>query len=265
MKPQPSITHHGRSRLLALALSTILLVLAACQQAEDEVCPATTGQGHICLHLSADDALRTRTIQDVADASTWYAVVSNETGTLYDQQIGTELEARPFDAGTYAISVRNYNDADAANSANGGWGAAYHTGTASDIEVSAGGTAYVHINCGRALNAKFRLDYNEFSGIINAFTISTPKQLTFAYNDGTLAREAYFPPQTTITYTINYTIGADTKTTAPATLTLGGAATVSILRIKSDIHGNINLSMTCDDAFEDDANTEIDIDGTNGN
>ena len=238
------------------------LVFAACQQDSD---PTSAGaQGHILLRLSTDNTLRTRAMQDVEDVSTWYAVVSDGTQTLYDQQISGELEARPFNPGTYAIDVRNYNDVEAANNANGGWGDAYYTGSASDIEVSAGGTAYVHIACGRALNAKFRLDYSEFSGIINALTITSPKALTFAYAEGTLAREAFFPPHTEITYTINYTIGDDTKTTEPQTLTLGDAATVSILKIKSDIYGTLSVSLTCDNEFESDAESIIAINGASG-
>lgn len=247
--------------LITIALSLTALLLAACQQDDVPAIP----QGHIRLRLSADQALRTRAMQDVSDITPWYAVVSNGTSTLYDQQIGRELETRLFDPGTYSISVRNYDNAEAANAADGGWGDAYHEGEAHHVEVSAGGTAYVHINCGQALNAKFRLDYSQFSGIINALTISSPKALTFSHAAGTLTREAYFAPQSTLTYTINYTIGDDTKTTEPATITLGGAATVSILRIKSDIHGNINVAMTYDTEFEDEATSEIDIDGTSGN
>lgn len=247
---------------LTIALACTALLLASCQQDE---APAPTGnQGHIQLRLTTDDALRTRTMQDVSDVSTWYAVVSNGTQTLYNQQIGNQLEAMPFDPGTYAIDVRNYDDVDAANLANDGWGAAYHTGQASGIEISAGGTAYVHIACGRAHNAKFRLDYSHFSGIINTLTVSTPKQLTFSYADGTLTRQAFFPPGSTLTYTINYTIAGSTKTTEPQTLTLGDAATVSTLAIKSDISGGITVSLTCDDAFEGETETDLVIDGTSG-
>ncbi len=238
------------------------LVFAACQQ--DEGPTVATGKGYIRLQLSADGGLRTRAMQDVENIYSWYAIVSNESGVLYDKSIGEGLEGLPFDPGTYSISVRNYDDVDAANASNNGWGDAYHTGSASDIEVSAGGTAYVHIACGRALNAKFRLDYSEFSGIINALTITAPRTLTFAYADGTLAREAFFPPHSTLTYTIDYTIGTETKTTQPQTLTLGDAATVSTLRIKSDIYGTLSVSLTCDSAFEGDAQSDITIDAASG-
>lgn len=246
---------------------TILLCipffLAACQQDED-IQALAEGKGYIQLQLSTDDGLSTRAIQDVENVSTWFAVISKDGETLYNQPIGNVLGTRPFDPGTYSISVRSHNNADAANVSDNRWGEAYHTGEANGIEISAGGTAYVHITCGRALNAKFRLDYSEFSGIINTFTISAPRSLTFSYAAGTLAREAYFAPNTTITYTINYTLGDNTKTTEAQTLTLGGAATVSILKIKSDIHGNVSLSLTCDDEFEGDAESDIIIDGASG-
>ena len=232
----------------------------ACRQ-EDSLAP---GKGHICLRLSADDATLTRAQQDVTNPASWYAIITDATSTLYDDQIGDVLEARDFDAGTYNISVRSYDDADAALAANDGWGAAYHEGSANNVEVSAGGTAYVHISCGRALNAKFRLDYSEFSGIIKALTISSPKNLTFSYTDGTLANEAYFTPNSTLTYTITYTFGDVTKTTDVQTLTLGGAATVSTLVIKSDINGALNINLTCDDEFEGDAQSDIIIDGSSG-
>ncbi len=244
---------------------TILLCiafLAACQQ--EEMGPVQSAKGHICLRLSADDAVQTRALQDVDDPSTWFAVVTDGTSTLYDQQIGTQLGARDFDAGTYDIAVRSHDDLAAAVAADNGWGAAYFEGAANAVEVSAGGTAYVHIACGRALNAKFRLSYSEFSGVINALSVTAPKTITFAYADGTLARDAFFMPNAVLTYTITYTLGGTTKTTEPQTLTLGGAATVSTLVIKSDINGELNVSLTCDDAFEDDAESEIIINGATG-
>lgn len=244
-----------------ILLTTLALVFTACQQETDSTALAT---GHIQLRLSTDDALRTRAQQDVSDISSWYAVVSNGSETLFDQQIGNQLSAREFDPGTYSISVRNYHDTDAALAANSGWGDAYHTGSVSNVEISAGGTAYVHIACGRSENAKFRLDYTEFSGIIDALTISSPRQLTFAYSEGTLANEAFFEPGATLTYTITYTISGETKTTETQTLTLGTAATVSILKIKSDIYGSIIVNLTCDNTFEGDAQSDIVIDGASG-
>ena len=237
----------------------VAFLLTACQQ-EEENTPGG-GKGYIALSVATDEVAATRAMQDVADISNWYAVVTADGTTLYDNQIGSTLTSQPFEPGTYTISVRSHADAEAANAAAGGWGEAYHTGTASDIEVSAGGTAYVHVACGRAQNAKLRLDYAAFSGIIDAFTISTPKQLTFAYADGTLSREAFFPPLTTLTYTITYTIAGETKTTMAQQLTLGAAATVSTLRIKSDISGGVSVSLTCDDAYEGDDEAVIDIDG----
>ncbi len=248
-------------RILTI-LSCTALLFTACQQTDEPI--LTDGKGHIQLRLSADNGVSTRAMQDVEDVSTWYAVVSNGSKTLYNEKIGEGLSAQTFEPGTYAIRVRNYNDVDAANAAKSGWGDAYYTGSASDIEVSAGGTAYVHIACGRALNAKFRLDYSEFSGVINALTITSPKALTFAYSDGTLANEAFFPPKSALTYTINYTIGDETKTTEPQTLTLGDAATVSILKIKSDIYGTLSISLTCDNEFERDAVSDITIDAASG-
>lgn len=238
------------------------LFLAACQQ--DESYSAQSAQGHIMLSLSADDALQTRAQQDVEDPSAWIATITTEGSTLYDQPIGNGLAAQSFDPGIYSIAVRNYADADAANAALEGWGAAYHTGQATDVEVSAGGTAYVHIACGRAQNAKFRLDYSTFSGIINSLTVTAPKTITFSYADGTLSREAFFAPNAALTYAIDYTIDGNTKTTEPMTLTLGGAATVTTLSIKSNISGELSISLTCDDEFEGDAESDIIIDATTG-
>ncbi len=249
-------------KIAIILLYCIAVLLFGCSQQDDGF--AVTEKGYIQLRLSADNGALTRAMQDVDDISTWYAVVSNDAGILYDQQIGSELGTRSFDPGTYSIDVRNYNNVDVANAAKYGWGDAYYTGSASDIEVSAGGTAYVHIACGRALNAKFRLDYSEFSGIINAFSITSPKTITFAYADGTLANEAFFPPKTALTYTVTYTIGNETKTTEQQTLTLGDEATVSILKIKSDIYGMLTVSLTCDNEFEDDAESDITIDAASG-
>ena len=235
------------------------MVSASCHQEDVAI-----ERGHIVLRLSTDDAVSTRALQDVSNVETWHANVSNESETLYDGLIGNGLETMLFDAGVYAIDVRNYDTMADANNASNGWGAAYHEGSASNVLVSAGGTAYVNISCGRALNAKFRLDYSEFSGVIDGFAITVPRTITFSHADGTLANEAFFAPNATITYTITYTIAGETKTTTARTLTLGGAATVSTLRIKSDIHGQLSISLTCDNEFEGDAQSDITIDGASG-
>lgn len=245
-----------------IILLCIPFFLTACQQ--EDVSALQSGKGRICLRLSADYAAQTRALQDIDDPSTWFAIVSDGASTLYDQQIGDRLEALDFEAGTYDIAVRSHDDLSAAVAANNGWGAAYFEGSADGVEVSAGGTAYVHVACGSALNAKFRISYSEFSGIIDALSITVPKTLTFAYADGTLAREAFFAPNAAITYTITYTLGGITKTTEPQTLTLGGAATVSTLAIKSDINGELSISLSCDDEFLDDAESDITINGATG-
>lgn len=247
-----------------LTLIITILLFVACQSNEEQLAP--TGKGYIQLSLSADDDLQTRAIRDVSNVSTWYAVVTNAANeTLYDQQIGTELSTIPFDAGTYSVSVRNYDNMAEANLAKEGWGDAYHTGTATDVELSAGGTSYVHVNCGRALNAKFMLNYAEFSGIVNNLTIYAPRSLTFSYANGTLSNVAYFMPQTMLTYTINYTLGTETKTTEPQVLTLGAAATVSTLYIRSDVNGSLAISLTCDNEYAGEDNPEILLDGPAGN
>ena len=245
-----------------IILLCIPFFLTACQQ--EDVSALQLGKGRICLRLSADYAAQTRALQDIDDPSTWFAIVSDGASTLYDQQIGDRLEALDFEAGTYAIAVRSHDDWSPAVAATTGWGAAYFEGSANGVEVSAGGTAYVHVACGRALNAKFRISYSEFSGIIDALSITVPKTLTFAYADGTLAREAFFAPNAAITYTITYPLGGITKTTEPQTLTLGGAATVSTLAIKSDINGELSISLSCDDEFLDDAESDITINGATG-
>lgn len=245
--------------MVALAVAALL---TSCSQDAGQL--SQPGQGHILLRLTTDAEATTRAQQDVSDAASWYAVVSDGSSTLYDRQIGTELGAQAFDAGTYSISVRSFDNIDASLAANNGWGAAYHDGQANDVEVSAGGTAYVHIACGRDHNAKFRLNFDNFSGVIDALSITSPRAITFSYADGTLSREAYFLPGATLTYTITYTIAGETKTTATQTLTLGNAATVSTLTIKSDIHGQLDISLTCDNEYEGDADADIIINGTSG-
>ncbi len=247
---------------IPLILSLILFV--ACQGNDDQLLPS--GKGYIQLSLSADDDQPTRAIQDVSNVGTWYAVLMNATGEiLYDRQIGTELSTIPFEAGMYSVSVRNFNDMAEANLSDEGWGSAYHEGEATDVELSAGGTSYVHVNCGRALNAKFALNVAEFSGIVNTVTIYAPRSVVFSYANGTLSREAFFAPQTMLTYTINYTLGTETKTTEPQVLTLGDAATVSTLYIRSDVNGGISISLTCDSEYEEEDYPEILLDGPSGN
>lgn len=244
--------------------ATAMLSLNSCSSEEDLM--STEGYGFINLDVSNDDAMVTRDVQDVTNVSTWYAKVNNGTSDVYNEQIGTKLATQPFAQGTYSVTVSNYASLSAANNAKDGWGDAYYEGeTESDITVTAGQTTDLAIACGKAKNAKFKLNTSGFSGTINEVVVENSRKVTFKSSDGTLSKEAFFVAGDKLKYTINYTINSITKTTAEKTLTLGGAATVNTLTIKSNSNGTINVTITYNDSFTTGTEASIEFDAATGN
>lgn len=248
--------------VIALA-ATAMLSLNSCSNEEELM--SAEGCGFISINVSNDDAMVTRDVQSVTNISTWYAKVNNGTSDVYDEAIGTKLATQPFAQGTYSVTVSNYASLSAANTAKDGWGDAYYEKTETGITVTAGQTTTCPIACGTAKNAKFKLNTSGFSGTINEVVVKNSRTVTFKNSEGTLNKEAFFEAGDQLKYTINYTINNITKTTAEKTLTLGGAATVNTLTIKSNSNGTINVTITYNDSFTTGTEASIEFDAATGN
>lgn len=222
----------------------------------------TAATGSISLSVSNDNMMDTRAVQNVADASSWYAVVNNGSSDVYNKQIGTELSTTGFASGTYSVTVSNYANEAASYTVNSNFGAAFYTGSKTGVSVNAGQTTNVSIDCGKAKNAKFNLAYSGFSGTINNVTITSPRSVVFSGSN--LSNDAFFAAGAELTFTINYTINGITKTTDNKTLTLGGAATANTLTISSNANGTISVTITYDDEFTTGSAQTVEFDAATG-
>jgi len=241
-------------------MMTLVLSLTACQSDENEL---FSEGGFIRLALSTDDAVVTRAVQN-AEASDWYAVINNGSEDVFNGLLGSTLVTTRFAVGTYSVAVSNYAHADEALAANDGWGAPYYEGTQSGIGVASGETSLVTIACGKTKFSKVKLDCTKFPGTIHSVSITSPRTLVFSETEGTLDKEAYFTAHAQLTYTVNFTLNDETKTTEARTLTMGGAATQNTLVFRVNIDGSIGVSLTLDDEYASSDNRDLDIDAAAG-
>ena len=237
--------------------------LTSCVSEDKDLAPNTNeaGKGYIALNVTNDDALTTRTVQTVNDASTWTVSVS---GTTNFSGTAAQLATTPFSAGTgYTITASNYADLAAALAANGGLGDAFYTGTSESFEVTAGGTATPSVACGTAKNARLTINASAFDNItITAMKVTAGSRIVeFPTTASTTV--AYFKAGEELTLAINYTAadGAKSVTKPIAALT---AATANTITLATNQNGLINLTITYDDTFTDGTSATYTFDAATG-
>lgn len=261
-------------KLFTFALAAATFVgFSACSNDEENV---KANMGYIDLNVSTDQILTTRAD---ADASTYYALISNGSDYVYGtagnyKLIGTELATTGFAVSnaqgtlSYEVAVANFAKETDWATANNGYGAAYYIGSAtSNVTLTPGSTTPVDISCGKAQNARFEIAAGGFAGTALKVTITDPRTLTFdkAATPSTISKVAYFTAGQTITYDVDYTINGKTKKLEGKSLQLGGAGTNNVLTIKSDQNGYISISITYDDTYATGGSTKtIDINSADG-
>ena len=284
-------------KLFTFALAAATLVgFSACSNDEENL-DAT--MGYINLGVTIDNAIATRATQN-ATVADWYAYVTDESDYLWGVEgtkwligsthDGNNLSTKPFSAGTYTVSVSNYQDLDAALAANSPYGAAYYEKNGETVTVIAGQTATPTIACGKAKNAQLTVSATGFAGSALSVEITSAKSvnksteaetdqnrsMTFTWTkDGDTwdHSEAYFRASdegnnTKVSYTITYDINTYTNKTVSGDLILGTAGTRKNIKIASNDQGNIVLTITYDDEFTYDSENDqevITIDGSTGN
>lgn len=242
--------------------------------------PNATRYGYIDVNVSNDPVIQTRTLQTVSgdDLKSWTITATNTTDNT---KIYNLTESKVVPAGTYKIEVSSHNDIDAANVV-GNFGKPYYTCTTSaegeligeekknqNVAVSAGSTATAEIYCGRAKNARIKL-VDQLNTGLTSTPFSEVKLITSAIGNRpsvelTNGQVAYFTPEVTVPYSISYTYGEEEKTLSALSIQIGGAATESVITLKSNSSGQITISIYVDDAFGEGAEEEITFDAATGN
>lgn len=266
---------------------TVILIaaaamLCACTK-ENPKAPVTQaeGYGYISVGVDTDETTKADNVTTVTDLSTWTATVtkSDSSDASYTGSADGVGNTK-FAAGTYTVEVSNYASLDAANSANSPWGAAYYTGSNTNVSVTAGQTTPATVSCGKAKNARFSVNFEEsFTTVVKndyTVTLSGPKNLTFnkdnKYTTDTNVKWAYFEASTTgegavtttVSYTLTYTLnkGGD-PISKTGTIDLGTAGTQKVFNVRANSNGQINLTISYED-FTSAGDTNLEIDATTG-
>ena len=133
-----------------------------------------------------------------------------------------------------------------------------------NVEVEAGKTETVSIDCGKAKNSRlkveFKLDENAFSN----YSVTTDRNLVFN-NDNMDEKLAYYKVGTSVNYILNYTHTTGSKT-KEGNINFTEAAKEYKLSIKSNDNGTITITeITYNDSFDPVDGESITFDAATGN
>lgn len=243
-------------------IASLVAIVCSCEKNLDM--PGTE-YGYISLDEVSTDATLTKA--SVSDLSSWTAVVTLDQTVKYNGLAST-VGSQALAAGTYSVKVYNYADDAAASAANSNWGAARYEGTNSSVAVTAGNTATPAIDCGKAQNARLKVVFDaSFIAIAKDYSLTaTSGDRNLVFNSTTTDKPAYFAAGASVGYSIAYKMissNAD-KTVTDKSITLGAAATEKTITLKGNSNGKITISITIDDTFTPDGNTDITIDANTG-
>lgn len=242
-------------------LAALTLAMTACVS-NDDLNPVDN-YGYIDVNVSNDPVMVTRADQTVSgtDLSSWTITANGET----DYNLGETTKVK---AGTYSITASSHTSLEAALD---GWGNAYYTGTVNNIQVNAGETAEPVIQCGKAQNARIQVTFNfttekitDYSLTLDPSAQENDGKRNLTYNNSNSGRLAYFAAEAVIPYTLKYKYSGGSEQTINKSITLGEAATESIISVSSNDNGTITLSVTFNDEFDKGTNHEFTFDAATG-
>lgn len=169
-------------------------------------------------------------------------------------------------AGTYTVTAQNYADIDAALAANENWGDAYYYGSQDNVEVKAGQTTTVAIDCGKAKNGRISTSFNLLASAFSDYTVTVGSTeeggRNLVFNSDTTNDFAYFAAgEVPFTFSYKYNNGDSKSISGKVTVVAG---TEHQINISSNDNGTINLTINYDETFEDGEDQTITIDAATG-
>ncbi len=253
-----------------ILFASLTLLLTACSGNEVEtMTPSADGYGYISVGVSNDVTVQTRNAVTVQDLSTWTITAKHSDGNEYSINGNEEKQVK---AGTYTVTASSHETKENVYE---GYGEAYYIGTSAEFSVSAGETAKPTIDCGKAQNARIKVNFPTGSSIVTNCTLTLKTTdatasdyrgehglvLTDTYENSDLA---YYEPNRELKYVLAYTYKETSKTCAEATFTLGAAATESAITITTDDNGIISITVTRDETFTEGNKETITINAATG-
>ena len=220
--------------------------------------PNTTGYGYISVNASNDPVIETRATVSSEDLSKWII----ETSKAGDETKQIWTSETKYEAGTYTVYARNYENESAWMEENDNWGDAYYEGDV-EVDVVAGQTRSANIDCGKAQNGRITTSFNLASVFKDVSITVGAEDRNLEFNKDNASNLAYFAPGA-VSYTLKYKYNdSEEEKNIPGTVTVV-KGTEHIISVSSDMNGIIKVSVTYDESFTDGADENIYFDALTG-
>ena len=244
-----------------------VLLFATCISEYDG--PWATVQGTFSLELAADGLeleVETRAPRNLTDAEAAAYLVSltqDESIVWQQKAFSTITQAdrtQPLGGG-YIVSAENVTANDA-ESANDGWGCLRYAGQSETFSIVSGQITHVTVPC-RMANAGLNVIFDKsFTDYFTDYAVTTDDLRALKFN--TNGYTAYYNTGSTGSHPLNIIISAsagwDGTVRLNRTLTLQAGKIIRLyvkLNSTEPTEGNISLSVTYDDGFDEGTNAEI--------
>lgn len=238
---------------------SIMALAMAMVSCTNEVLTDVDGYGTIVLNVNNDETV-TRATQTVADLNSWIVKANNGSENITLTTASTKVKA-----GKYTVSAKSHASEAEALTVNDGWGAAYYEGTSGEVTVEAGQPADAVVNCGRAKNARLKVQFNLVSNFTEYnLTASTAERDLVFDSENAASALAYYAATEEVSYTLNYKYN-DVPKQISGNITMKGAATENIISIASNDNGTISVTVNYDDTFETGNSENLTFDAATGN
>ena len=234
----------------------IALAMVGLSSCTNEVLTDVDAMGTIVLSVSNDEQV-TRAAKAVADLNGWTVKANNGSENISLTTASTKVKA-----GTYDITAKSHTDEAAALADNSGWGAAYYEGSTSDVVVEAGKTVPATVDCGKAQNARLKVQFSLISNFTE-YSLTANRNRVFDKSNSSTAL-AYYAATEEVTYTLKYKYNGGEFKTKTGTITMKGAATENIISISSNDNGTISVTVNYDDTFSEGNKEDLEFDAATG-
>ena len=237
---------------------SIMALAMAMVSCTNEVLTDVDGYGTIVLSVNNDETV-TRSAKTVADLNGWVVKANNDSEDITLTTASTKVKA-----GTYTVTAKSHTDETAALAANEGWGAAFYEGTSTSFTVTAGSTNNVTVDCGKAKNARLKVQFSLISNFTEySLTALTAERNLVFDSENAASALAYYAATEEVEYTLNYKYNGTPKEIT-GKITMNGAATENIISIASNDNGTISVTVNYDDTFEEGNSENLEFDAATG-
>lgn len=230
---------------------------ASCSNEVDMFENATT-KATIDLNITSDNAMVTRAVTNVPDASSWYITV----GSNAQIQVSS-LSSQKYEAGNYDISVSNYASEAAAITAND----AFYSGSLMEQTLVKGNNTLT-VACGKAQNCRVKADLSglaDFNAISDAKLTVTQTDVTDRVLLGENTTGYFYAGEgKTINYQLDYKYNNTDATALTGSIANPVAATEYQVKVATNTNGTITLTITYDTEFTTNTAETITIDAATG-